>query len=881
MSDPSGPGRRPRYSLIWGSEIPFRNGTFVGREQELQTLRTLLLGGETAVITQPAKPVTMHPPGMLFGLGGVGKTEIAAEYAHRFGQEYDAVWWVRADQEDSIRASLVALGRRLGLADVSTDQRDRAYRTVIEALEKGEPYERWLLIFDDVTRPGIIRQYIPAGGHVIVTSRIAEWHKELRTEGIQVREFPLADTMTFLRKRVPHLGYDPDPGTVAAGPGQEAGTGTGEEEKRRRSEAEQLAKALGNLPLAAEHAASYLEQTGDLVSEYIEAFQRNAHELLSRDVDTFATSNLAIATTWSVTRTSLTAEARELFELLSFFSAEPVSEEVLIRPVIAQSLSPGLQRVLSDRNALKRAERELARFSLISLDGVRNVVQLHKVVQAVTRGRIEIEKGELAGTLRAAVHALLAASDPGSPEKEQNDPLYERSIHHLVPSGALESDNPATRTLIIHQVTRLHLRGGYEESLSLGESALKAWQDKHGPDAIQTLSLATQVAIAMRASGRVSDAFDLNTDTLERLREGYGELDEEYLICANSHGQDLRLLGRYDDALAHDLGLLPAFEEVFRPSQHRLLNLRNNIALDLRCVGRYADALDYDSQNVEERLRYFGATDSQTMSSKFGMARDLRRLGRYDEALAMAQELTQIMEERHEPWRYFRLNIYAGLSVALRRSGYYQQARQMAEDVYERYLALAGDQYRATLLTATNLICDRRVTDDLAGAQELGEHTVRSWERVVGPGHPNTLAARANLAVVLRMRGDNADARDINEQVLAGFRNVYAYDHPSILVVMTNLASDLAAVGEVQRARELGEQALAASRVVRGPDHPATLAVAANLAIDLRDADRIAAQALQQQTLAGYDSRLTLEHPQARRALQEGRVNVDIEPMMI
>jgi len=876
MSDPSGtsgPVRRQRYSLIWGSEIPFRNGTFVGREQEFQALRAQLQGGDPAVITQPSKPVTMQPPGMLFGLGGVGKTEIASEYAHRFSHEYDVVWWVRADQEDSIRASLVALGRRLQLADVDEDQRDRAYRTVIEALERGEPYERWLLIFDDVTRQGIIRKYLPRGsGHVIITSRLTEWHQELRTEGIQVREFPLADTVEFLRKRVPNLRYDTDSVTSGA---------PDREEERREREAERLAEALGNLPLAAEHAASYLEQTGDLVSEYIAAFERNAHELLSREADTFATTNLAIATTWSVARNSLSQEARELFELLSFFSAEPVSEEILIRPVIAGSLSPGLQRVLSDRVALKRAERELARFSLISMDGVRNVVQLHKVVQAVTRGRIEIENEPLAVSLRATVHALLAASDPGGPEKEQNDPLYERSIHHLVPSGALESDNAALRTLIIHQVTRLHLRGGYEESLSLGESALKTWQDGHGPDDIQTLSLATQVAIAMRAIGRVSDAFNLNTDTLERLRERHGERYEEYLICANSHGQDLRLLGRYDDALAHDLGLLPAFEEIFTPSQYRLLNLRNNIALDLRCVGRYAEALDYDSRNVEERQRYFGPTDSQTMSSKFGMARDLRRLGRYDEALAIAQELTQIMEDRHEPWRFFRLDVYAGLSVALRRIGFYQQAREIAEDVYERYRALAGDQHRATLLTATNLICDRRVTDDLAGAKELGERTVLGWEEAAGAGHPNTLAARANLAVVLRLSGDNADAHEIDAQVLAGFRRVYSYDHPSILVVMTNLASDLAAVGQVKQARELGEQAFAASRVVRGPDHPATLAVAANLAIDLHDADEATARALAEETLAAYDGRLTFEHPQARRALQRGRVNVDIEPMTL
>src|ERR1700677_2257333 len=98
-SGPAGPGRRRTGSLIWGSEIPFRNPDFVGREEQLIALKEQLETGGPAVITQPSNPVTKHPPGTLFGLGGVGKTEIATEYAHRYQHEYDVVWWVRAEQE--------------------------------------------------------------------------------------------------------------------------------------------------------------------------------------------------------------------------------------------------------------------------------------------------------------------------------------------------------------------------------------------------------------------------------------------------------------------------------------------------------------------------------------------------------------------------------------------------------------------------------------------------------------------------------------------------------------------------------------------------------------------------------------------------------------
>jgi tetratricopeptide (TPR) repeat protein len=865
---PSGSGERGarrRHSLIWGSEVPFRNPHFVGREAELQMLRDKLMSGETAVIRQP--------PEALYGLGGVGKTEIAAEYAHRYSGEYDIVWWVRADQEDSIRAALIGLGRQLGLKDFHLEERDHSSRLVLDALRAGEPYDQWLLIFDNVTRPGIIGRYIPQGsGHVIITSRLSEWQRELRTDGIEITEFALAETVQLLRNRIPRLAYHPDGATAApATPDQE--------DARRQAEAERLAQTLGNLPLAAEHAAAYLKETGFPVDEYLHAFDHNAHELFSRDADMFA-SHVTVATTWSLTRDSLTPEARALFQILAFFSAEPISEEVLVQPGRMQDLAPELAKVLSSNTECRRAGRELARFSLAKINGVRNVIQVHNVVQAVTRGRIEREDPTAAETFRDTVHALLAASDPGAPEKEQNDPVYERSVHHLVPSGAQESANPLVRNLIINQVRRLHLRGGFAESLSLGEPTLRIWQDKFGADDIQTLTLAVEIGIALRSTGLVAKAHELNSDTLDRLSRSYGEDDEVYLLCANSYGADLRLLGRYDDALAHDLQLLPAYGRVFGPSQYRVLSLRNNIAIDLRCVGRFEEALDYDQSAYDERERLFGWSDRLTLWSKYGISRDLRRLGRYDEALNLAREVADVLERRDEPWRLYRLAIYVGLAAALRRVGLYQEGWGLAEDNLRRYQALVGNEHRETLVAATNLINDRRVVNDLDGAQELGEHTVLSWDKIVGADHPNTLAARANLAVVLRLRGNLDAARGTNESVLAGFRQLYAYDHPSTLVVMTNLASDLAAIGDVRHAREIGEMAVAASQQVRGPDHPATLAVLANFALDLRatgDEDR--ARELHAQAVAAYDARLTQEHPQGRRAAQQGRVNVDLEPM--
>ena len=101
--------------------------------------------------------------------------------------------------------------------------------------------------------------------------------------------------------------------------------------------------------------------------------------------------------------------------------------------------------------------------------------------------------------------------------------------------------------------------------------------------------------MAQRELGQVEEAFALNADTLQRLRDHYGTDDDTYLIVADSHSEDLRVLGKYDEALENDFSLLPVYDQVFSPGQFWPLSLRNNIAIDLRCVGRYEEALEYDT----------------------------------------------------------------------------------------------------------------------------------------------------------------------------------------------------------------------------------------------------------------------------------------------
>jgi hypothetical protein len=143
---------------VWN--VPARNPHFIGRGDLLRQLRERLRSGEGTLVVQA-----------LYGLGGVGKRQLAMEYAHRFAADYDLVWWIDAEQPVLIAEQLASLGDKLDLPIGLT-----VVETVEIVLAELRLRQRWLLIFDNAERPQHIADYRPGGsGHVLVTSRSPGW----------------------------------------------------------------------------------------------------------------------------------------------------------------------------------------------------------------------------------------------------------------------------------------------------------------------------------------------------------------------------------------------------------------------------------------------------------------------------------------------------------------------------------------------------------------------------------------------------------------------------------------------------------------------------------------------------------------------------------
>ena len=135
--------------------------------------------------------------------------------------------------------------------------------------------------------------------------------------------------------------------------------------------------------------------------------------------------------TWAVSTALLTQDAVHLFNLSAFFSPEPIAAELLIQQPAVLDDPPGVREFLSSATRFRAAASQLHRLSLAKVDGARDLIQMHRVVQAVTRGRLHQDHSDLHLAYRSAVDALLAASNPGSPDLASNDAAFDLSLQHL------------------------------------------------------------------------------------------------------------------------------------------------------------------------------------------------------------------------------------------------------------------------------------------------------------------------------------------------------------------------------------------------------------------------------------------------------------------
>ncbi|TDV53601.1 FxSxx-COOH system tetratricopeptide repeat protein [Actinophytocola oryzae] len=840
-SHPEGSGRAlARQPQIWGS-VPLRNPDFVGREELLEQLRIRLL--------EPGERATVVLPEALHGMGGVGKSQTVVEYIYQHATEYDIVWWIPAEHPTTIRSSFVDLAKRLGIKASSADT---AVPAVLETLRSGVQNRRWILVFDNAEHPDIVRSFLPTGlGHVVVTSRNAEWAGVART--VEVDLFTREESKELLRRRGGGNITDAD--------------------------ANRLAEALGDLPLAVEQAASWRAQTGMPVAEYVDLLEKNSAALLQAGAP--GEYELPVAAAWNVPLTKLKEDRRgalELLQVCAFFSPEPISRS-LFTGVRVAPVPEALAEALGDPIRLNQAIREINRYSLAKIDHSRNTIQLHRLVQAVLRDQLDRSQWD---NMRHSVHLMLVNGDPGDPNISENWPVYADLLPHAINSRAVECTDKWVITLVTNLVRYLTNSGDYRGALSLAQSAWETWQESLGKTNVDTLVMGRYLGNAYFRVGSTAESRELNSQVYELMTENLGEDHEATLAMAEVFLIDPRAEGKLAEERDRSASILERARNVFGEEDPSTLTYANNYAARLRLTGQYFEARDLDQTILRRRTAILGGSHASTLNTRSGLAMDIRECGQYVEACQMQEETSTIATEvlgRDHP---ITIGGDRCLAVARRKAGLHAKAMDLTEDVYNRYRLRHGADHGDTVTSMMDMATELRQMGDLEKSLDFGLRSVTGFERTYYAEHPFTMIATTNLAVSRRLAGDVDEARKLNKRAVDGFLTRLDEDHPFVLVARANLASDFAELGDLEEARRLDEDTLERSTRKLGAEHPTTLAIAHNLSIDLNllgFPDKAAI--LHTKTSVSFRKVLGDEHPATLAASQNVRANCDTDTMQL
>ena len=673
---PRFPGRGP---VIWN--LPPRNPAFTGRDDLLAQLRAQLArstgsDGPVAVVAQA-----------LYGLGGVGKTQLAIEYAHRFATDYDLAWWMPSETSLTIPAALARLAPKLGIA-TSADQ-EEVVAAVLDALRTRD---RWLLVFDNAQQPADLARWRPTGGsgHVLVTSRNPAWGA--LGQAVHVAVLPREQAVELLLQRTPD---------------------------RDRTSALALAEALGDLPLALEQAAAYLEQTGRPLAAYLTAYHRRHQRLLAKGTPVAYQGQ--VDTTWqlSIDQVAQTTPAGvELLRLCAFLASDTIPLDlVTAKPeMLPDALAAAV--AADDEAGVEEAAGACYRYSLVDRDQAG--IRVHRLVQQVVRA--QLAEPERQASITAAV-GLLAASFPSDDElgDPKRWPRCAQLLPHLLAAAdhAHEAGIAGAAAVVLLRRARAYLegRGEYEPARGLLARALavaEAGLGLHHPEVGAILANLGQVLLDQ---GDLASARAALERALEIFEATLGADSAEVGITLSNLGRVLYTQGDSASARA-------ALERALAVTQAALGRHHPEVAATLRNLGLL---LLEQGDLTRARAAHEGA------------------LGIFQAAVGadhpeVGTTLTNLGRVLHEQ------GDLTGARAAL----------EQALEIFKAALGADSSDVGATLGNLGRVLHDQ---GDLAGGRAALERAVAITQAALGADHLWVGFALASLGIVLCEQGDVAEGR--------------------------------------------------------------------------------------------------------------------------
>jgi tetratricopeptide (TPR) repeat protein/transcriptional regulator with XRE-family HTH domain len=726
----------------WYVPLP-RNPFFTGREEILEALHAHLSTGQVVALTHSYA---------LHGLGGIGKTQIALEYAYRHALSYRAVFWIEAETEETVISSLLHSAEVLQLPErQQTDQ-----QRMVEAVQRWlSSHSGWLLIWDNLEKLDLLHCFLPAvrSGAILMTTR----NPALATRAVGMDLLPMGreEGMLFVLRRAKVL----EP------------TATWEQVRQFARDAptdyaaaEEVVTVLGGLPLALDQAGAYVEETGCSLGDYVQRYQQQRARLLARRGSAGELHPHSVAATFHLSSEQAQREqpaAADLLRVCAVLHAEQIPEELFVAG--AAHLGPDVAALGADAAHFDQAVAVLRRLSLVQRQAQTHTLSLHRLVQAVLRE--SMSQQEQAVWLNRVMAALNAAFPEVTPRTWGQ---CERLLPHVLTVAAALPESAEDQDLAeaLQKAARyLCDHGRYAQAEPLYQRALRIGQQIWGETHPQVAETLCDLACLSSQLGQYQRAELLFQRVLCIWERVLGPAHPALARPLHGLGRICWKQGNYDQAeqaYQRAYSILEQAQEAEPLYEAQLLNGLGILAFER---GQDAQAERF-YQRALERSQQLGETHPDLANPLNNLAELYREQGKYDQAQALYQRALHIWQHTVGETHPHVAHPLDGLALLYTRQGKYEQAEPLYEralSVREQYL---GQDHPETAQTLHDLALLRQQQGRRDEALSLAERALQICSQSLGDAHPQTVAACALAAQVAEALPNQVRKEHVEEAVI-------------------------------------------------------------------------------------------------------------------
>ena len=726
------------FVFIWN--VPYRrNPFFTGREEILVNLFQALNISKRAALTQ-AKAIS--------GLGGIGKTQVAVEYAYRYRENYSAVLWVTASSRDTLITEFVLLAVLLDLPE----RHEQDQEIVLTAVKRWlVAHKNWLLILDNVEDLQAVVDFLPVdgGGNTLFTTRLQALGSI--GEGLEVEKMSVDEGVLFLLRRTKILASDSPLSQVP---------------KNVRDQAAEIVNMLDALPLALDQAGAYIEETKCGLTGYLNLYRTRRKELLLRRGTIPVDHPEPVAATWSLSFQQIERDnpaAADLLRLLAFLNPETIPEEMISEG--ASELGPLLGPVAIDRFQYDAAIEKLLKYSLIRRNSEAHFLSVHRLVQAVLRDGMDGKQQRL-----WAERAI-------------------RSINRAFPDVDVATWAQSQRYLPNVETAMLHLQ---EYGLSFPEAA----------------RLLNEAATYLTAHAEYAQAEALLQKALSIRQHLLEPLHPDTALTLNDLGMLYLTQGKYQQSEPLLQKALTIRTQVLGSEHRDTATGLNNLALLYYAQGKYFQAEQLYEQSLQIRMSIFGPDHPLVAECLGNLAQVYTELGKYKRAELLYLQALDIQMQTLGSGHPDLAQTLNNLGLVYRSQGEYSQAEQYYQRALNIQEQAFGPDHPRFAQTLSNIARLYRAKGDYAGSEPYYQRALEIQKNVFGPEHPDVAESIYSMAKLYELQGKYQQAEKFCQKALSIQEQRLGSEHPTIAHTLVTLAKIYQMQGKYRQAEEFNLRAL-------------------------------------------------------------------------